>query len=382
MDTAIRNMTMEDVFELDDIALQKYISRDFKESGRKFVQTDDFLYYCGTFPVLLVAHMDTVHTHLPTICKSSSGDIWMAPEGIGGDDRCGIWIILNILEHFDCQVLFTQGEEIGGIGAKAFAASGLIPSVNYIIEIDRQGDDDAVFYSCGNKAFKDFIVNETGFVESFGSFSDISILSPKFDLASVNLSSGYYSPHSHSEFIKLSDMNATMMAVEYALSMTDVNKEFKYERTKYSSETFDMAAYQKAYGYGYYGNGNSFKSARTSAAAWVQEDDDDDDDEYPPFASSKFTKLEKQTDTTTVIIPAQTVKAKAEKTSFLSPDDETYQELERQDKEDTFEQLLFDETEMFLKAVTGYVPDEDTTLRVAIAVEDILIDAAYLPTLY
>lgn len=375
MNTTIRNMTMEKVFELDDIDLQKYISKDFKTGKRKFVQTDDFLYYCGTFPVLLIAHMDTVHTHLPTICKSSNGDIWMAPEGIGGDDRCGIWIILNILEHFDCHVLFTQGEEIGGTGAKAFVASGLIPSVNYMIEIDRQGDDDAVFYSCGNKAFKDFITENTGYVESFGSFSDISILSPKFDLASVNLSSGYYAPHSNSEFIKLSDMDVTMQTVEYLLTVTDRNTGFKYERAKYI-ETFDMAAYNKAYGY------HGRASAYIPGVGW---EDDDDDDYLPrvlpaPITPTKFARLEKLNDIAPAIIPH--VPVKEEKFSFLPTDDETYRELDAQEAEDRFDQMIYDETELYLTSITGYVVDEEITTQVAMTVKDVLTDSAYLPTLF
>ena len=48
-----------------------------------------FILVPGEAPVLLVAHLDTVHRQqVKTICWSNK--IWMSPQGIGGDDRCEI----------------------------------------------------------------------------------------------------------------------------------------------------------------------------------------------------------------------------------------------------------------------------------------------------
>ena len=42
----------------------------------------------GDAPVMLVAHLDTVHKdRVRQICKTSNGNILMSPQGIGGDDR-------------------------------------------------------------------------------------------------------------------------------------------------------------------------------------------------------------------------------------------------------------------------------------------------------
>ena len=51
----------------------------------------------GQAPVMLLAHLDTVH-HQPvkTICRSDNGNILMSPEGIGGDDRCGVYALVTI----------------------------------------------------------------------------------------------------------------------------------------------------------------------------------------------------------------------------------------------------------------------------------------------
>lgn len=51
-----------------------------------------FLLVRDEVPVLLVAHLDTVHeSPVRTICTSQQGNILMSPQGIGGDDRCGVY---------------------------------------------------------------------------------------------------------------------------------------------------------------------------------------------------------------------------------------------------------------------------------------------------
>ena len=66
---------------------------------------------------------------------------------------------LQIIKDFKCSVLFTEDEEIGCVGAEKFAVSDYIVNndINYIIEIDRRGTNDCVFYSCDNPDFEEFI---------------------------------------------------------------------------------------------------------------------------------------------------------------------------------------------------------------------------------
>ena len=65
----------------------------------------------------LVAHIDSVHTKAPSKI-SLIGDKLSAENGIGGDDKCGIVAILEILKSgADVNAIFTIDEEIGAIGA-------------------------------------------------------------------------------------------------------------------------------------------------------------------------------------------------------------------------------------------------------------------------
>lgn len=196
----------EGIFKLPEIQLKRALENDLKVMSYEPVMKDGFLYAEGSVPVLLVAHLDTVHREPATvICKTQKGNIWMSPQGIGGDDRCGVWIVMEILRSIRCSVLFCEQEEVGGVGAKKFVQSGITPDVNYIIEFDRKGSDDAVFYDCDNENFEDFIVGG-GFKTDWGTFSDISIIAPALGIAAVNLSSGYWNPHTIGEFINFKTM--------------------------------------------------------------------------------------------------------------------------------------------------------------------------------
>jgi len=197
--------------------------------GQERIQNrDGFLYSPGSHPVLLVAHLDTVHQQAPSAfyidkTRSADGDLW-CEEGIGGDDRCGVLIVMELIKELDCHVLFTEDEEAGGQGAIKFSRSGIRPDVKFIVEFDRQGCDDAVFYNCDNPDFTAF-VEEYGFIESTGTFSDISYIAPALGIAAVNLSSGYYHAHTRQEFIRVADVESI---IERAARLV-ANVETRYE---------------------------------------------------------------------------------------------------------------------------------------------------------
>lgn len=59
-----------------------------------------YLLVKGEAPLLLVAHLDTVHARpVVEIVKSRDGNIWTSPQGIGGDDRCGVYALVQIRER-------------------------------------------------------------------------------------------------------------------------------------------------------------------------------------------------------------------------------------------------------------------------------------------
>lgn len=200
-------LTLNAVLCKSQATLKRALLHELTGLGYHTRSKTGFLYGAGTVPVLLVAHLDTVHAHpVKTICTSRDGNIIMSPEGIGGDDRAGVYMILQLIRQHKCHVLFCEDEEVGGIGARCFTVNGIRPDVNYIVELDRRGEHDAVFYDCGNPEFTEFVCSH-GFVENEGSFSDISIIAPYLGVAAVNISAGYYNEHTRFEHINLAHMH-------------------------------------------------------------------------------------------------------------------------------------------------------------------------------
>lgn len=207
--------------------LKKYVAKELKKHYNNITIEDGFVFAQGTFPVLLVAHLDTVHETKPKmIMVAEDKDVILSPDGIGGDDRCGVYMIFEVIKKYNCSVLFCEDEEIGCVGAHKFTKSKVAQSLdfNYIIEFDRKGKNDAVFYDCDNVEFEHFIT-EKFYKAEYGTFSDISIIAPYLGVAAVNLSCGYYNAHTKNEYIVISEMQASINAAcDILASTTDENK--------------------------------------------------------------------------------------------------------------------------------------------------------------
>ena len=216
-------------------SLKKYVAKKLNETHKKIINADGFVYAQGTFPVLLVAHLDTVHKELPTqfFYDEIQGAL-SSPQGIGGDDRCGVYMIFKVLEKYNCSVLFCEDEEIGCVGAEKFIKSNTAKNLefNYIIEFDRKGSNDAVFYECANNKFEEFITKEF-YKTAYGSFSDISVIAPFLKCAAVNLSCGYYNAHTTDEYVVIADMEDSIEWACKILARTTEEDKFEYIEDEY-----------------------------------------------------------------------------------------------------------------------------------------------------
>lgn len=224
-----------------------------KEHGYKPIAENGFLYAKGdgSVPVLLTAHMDTVHKETPRRINRHDG-VMSSPQGIGGDDRCGIYIITKILSETDLRpsILFCEDEEIGGVGSDLFISSKYIDDLKemkYLIELDRCGKDDAVYYDCDSLEFEAFITEVTGYKTRWGTFSDICNLSPACGVAAVNLSCGYYKQHTKEEYVVISEMFATKDATIKLLEKAKDPETKQYEFVQYVSKYGDYSKWGDYY---------------------------------------------------------------------------------------------------------------------------------------
>jgi hypothetical protein len=192
----------------------------------KVIATKEFIIAQGDIPIGLVAHMDTVHEKPveDLFYDREKGVLW-SPQGLGADDRAGIFAIIQIIKSgLKPHIILTTDEEYGGIGASALVElfdEHPFEDLKYLIELDRRGTNDCVFYDCYNAEFTDYI-EKFGFVENWGTFSDISILCPVWQICGVNLSVGYMNEHSYSEILCINPLFDTIKKVKVMLQQKDI----------------------------------------------------------------------------------------------------------------------------------------------------------------
>ena len=223
--------TFEQIVGLSQPALKtvmrKYLVRKYGIENVK--ETGDYIIAFGDIPIALVAHMDTVFKQPASeIFYDTRKTVIWSPTGLGADDRAGVFAMVQIIKSgLRPHIILTTDEEIGGIGATMLGKEECpFEDLRYLIELDRRGENDCVFYDCANEEFIDY-VETFGFKESFGCFSDISMIAPEWEVAAVNLSIGYRDEHTTSEVLFVSHMFNTIDKVKKMLS-EDMEKVRKY----------------------------------------------------------------------------------------------------------------------------------------------------------
>ncbi len=198
----------------------------------------------------VAAHIDTVHRRAPACVIRHGGLIVGFDEagrrtGIGGDDKAGVFICLELLERFDnIAVVLFAAEEVGCVGARN-ADPKFFERVGCVIEFDCPGRGLVSYTSGGVRLFQndsDFINTGLPVMCRHGvlnwqhhPFSDVKAIGGSFGLSCLNVSAGYYNWHRHDEFVKLAD-------VEHALAFgTDLICALGNRRYDFDSSLPDLA---------------------------------------------------------------------------------------------------------------------------------------------
>lgn len=222
--------TFEQLASLTQNSLKKVLSSFLKRHYPKVIETKDYIYAEGEIPIALVAHMDTVFKKPPSeIFFDERHNVIWSPQGLGADDRAGIFAIVQIIRGGQKpHVIFTTDEEYGALGAMELSKLDCpFTNLKYIIQLDRRGSDDCVFYDCDNEEFVEYI-ESFGFTWNYGSFTDISELCPPWQIAGVNLSVGYRDEHSATEVLFVGQLLATISKVKKMLNAAVEAPVFKY----------------------------------------------------------------------------------------------------------------------------------------------------------
>lgn len=217
----------------------------------------------GEFYPCVTSHMDTVQdkakpyalagAELPLRTrkvKSTTTDevrheIFIDGQGIGADDKLGVYISLQLVNHFDkIKAAFFVEEEIGMMGSKELNKE-FFDDVAYVVGWDSPDLTRAAWKCAGVQMFTaEFyknklqpIVSKWGFKNSdFRSepFTDVCNIREKTDVMCMNFGNGGYNAHMHNEYLVIEH-------VDHALGMgidiieTIGNKEqFKFSKKTYS----------------------------------------------------------------------------------------------------------------------------------------------------
>lgn len=211
--------------------MDDYLREQFKTISSESEIIYDYSYKDGntyitkgiadTYPCV-IAHTDTVHDICEDLTVFDNTKIMFAMDmtlgtqtGIGGDDKVGIYIALEMLRSVDViKVAFFRDEEHGCLGS-AEADMNWFKDVEFVLQCDRQGYKDFVSDIYGQKLFdRSFskaiskILTKYGKKENpQGGLTDVyQLLENGLDVCVANISCGYYRPHTDTEVIVISEV--------------------------------------------------------------------------------------------------------------------------------------------------------------------------------
>jgi|GEM_PF-1350503 len=271
------------LLEVPNEQIFKYLQKNYFKKGDYITDGDNYFYQDNASPILLVAHMDTVTRKKCKVVVNRNVLTNKHPDPLGGDDRAGIFGIIEVLR--ECEeaklakpsILITNYEESGGRGVKAFITSDelQIEHINLMVELDRKGATEYVTYADIDKKVEQY-VESFGFKSGWGSYSDIADLTDAYFIPSVNLSIGYYEQHSSREYQHFDELLLTVdrvidMIVDPLTELYPVVPRFRSYGNGYKYGGYDDYDY---YGYSKFNN--------VTTADYMEEDEDDGDGTRQP----------------------------------------------------------------------------------------------------
>ena len=210
-------------FEAKDDEVRQIVIRELNNTHIKWHEDDIGNIICtkgeGPYPTFC-CHLDTVHKivsqyEVQYYYNEQNGDkIYTSPTGVGGDDKCGIYGCLQLLQALPhVKAIFFVQEECGVVGAHHLDMNMELGDCAYLVELDRKGDSDVIkgifFDDTISEEFEKAILPVMGKDWSFaeGTFTDVMILAEEGSgLSTINVSCGYYNAHTAQELVSWQDL--------------------------------------------------------------------------------------------------------------------------------------------------------------------------------
>lgn len=215
---------------------------------------------------LLSAHTDCVGTaesgsyvDLIDIYPYGDEEIMKGIGNIGGDDKCGVFLILLYLSTGKpINAVFSIEEEIGGLRGitkvlEEVKDDEIFKSIPYCIVLDRKHAGDIICNknSYGSKKFEDALAEigkEYGYTPCPGGCSDMNKI--KDYMNGCNLSVAYHNPHSTTEFVSLNELYNTWKYLQDLIKK--MPRDLPLEKPTSTPVTNSYPYWQNKTYYGYY----------------------------------------------------------------------------------------------------------------------------------
>lgn len=227
-----------------------FVQNELKKMKIEF-QVDEFdqIYSIKKNTPLLVAHLDQVGRKPISRTFEKKGFIY-GNGNLGADDKNGVFIILETLKkNKNISFIFSTCEEIGG-NIFNIASIETPEDCLFALILDRKGSSDIIGKDnnyCTN-AFQKAILKigkKYGYRSAHGIFSDADYLSGF--LSCVNLSVGYYNPHTNQEYTKIADVENCIKFIQEIIKriwrkfqpVKKVKKSFQFSKYSQSSKYFN-----------------------------------------------------------------------------------------------------------------------------------------------
>ena len=217
----------------------QYICDWLKEKNIEFTVDEHLNVYAvkgeipdgGMYPCV-VCHTDTVHkidtiNVVEEMLPNSHREMKLSlkaynddgePTGIGGDDKCGVFACMEILEEMDViKAAFFVSEETGCHGSR-YADPSFFSNVGYAIQFDgpenwmitetcfgaKLFERESEFFSTCDKILTEGMNDKKQYM--IHPYTDVYALKSKFDFSCINISIGYYQYHTKNEYVVIEDV--------------------------------------------------------------------------------------------------------------------------------------------------------------------------------
>jgi tripeptide aminopeptidase len=241
---------------LADYAIENNVECTIDKFGNVYLYKGDMEE--GEFRPCVVAHTDTVHNYHDMLV---SGDRRLEIEeekftkgkeevtiltaydpmsgeqtGIGGDDKAGIFIALQLFENHDkIMAAFFVSEEIGCIGSRS-ADKTNFKNVGWFIQFDAPTANWVSKVCNGVELFDDkfqenimdILTKHEQTKISRDPYTDVFALRPKTGINCINIFAGYENMHTRSEYVVVEHVQKAIDLAEDLINHLG-DSEYKYE---------------------------------------------------------------------------------------------------------------------------------------------------------